>query len=253
MVIKYFKTCYLNFKFGLRKNEFINSYILGDIKKIKYYIDKGIDLNCYQKNSMTLLHYACLDSDEEIIDLVLRNKANINALNRNQKNALIILALCFNICDYELFVADRQKLDEIKEKSLICARLLINYSVNINHQDNEGNTALHHATSNGNEKIVRLLISNQANIFIKNKSGETAFMCALSLGNESVLEEFLNSNEIKEIDSYLNSIANTKNIFVGYGVNVRKIKKKLSLLKFKLLLDKNNPEKLNKIFSVQKV
>lgn len=45
--------------------------------------------------------------------------------------------------------------------------------ININHRDTNGNTILHHASMNGNDRIVELLLDNGADESIKNNEGKT--------------------------------------------------------------------------------
>lgn len=50
--------------------------------------------------------------------------------------------------------------------------------INVNYQDENGNTPLHLATTNGHKKLVEELINHGANVNAKNLDGETALFGA---------------------------------------------------------------------------
>lgn len=74
----------------------------------------------------------------------------------------------------------------------IVQKLLKNYILEINTQDNKMNTALHYAAINDDVNICRALLDHGASIDIKNSSGETALHLATGESNKDVIYLFLN-------------------------------------------------------------
>ena len=61
--------------------------------------------------------------------------------------------------------------DESYEES--CLQILIDSGAQINHQDNDGNTALHYALMGENFELAKFLVGKGADKTIKNNDGET--------------------------------------------------------------------------------
>ena len=64
--------------------------------------------------------------------------------------------------------------------------------VDINAQDNYGNTALHFAVWTNNLFVVKMLLDKKANIYIQNRFGHTALHFAVGMGKSSIIQMLLN-------------------------------------------------------------
>ena len=72
-------------------------------------------------------------------------------------------------------------------------KLLIQYDVNVNFQDNLGLTALMNAIVKDKIDIVRFLVEEcNINVNIQNKKGQTALMYAISKKNKEIVELLVN-------------------------------------------------------------
>ncbi len=69
--------------------------------------------------------------------------------------------------------------------------LLNNYKLDLNVQDNEGNTPLHYAARNGNDVIFQVLLAHGANINTRNNGGNTALHLAAQAGRLAIVRSFL--------------------------------------------------------------
>ncbi|XP_054713512.1 protein fem-1 homolog A-like [Uloborus diversus] len=69
----------------------------------------------------------------------------------------------------------------------IC-RFLIDHGAELNAQDNESKTALHHAIEEHNFKITKLLLENGADSLLKNKHADDALQTACFCDNKSAFE-----------------------------------------------------------------
>ncbi|CAD8164851.1 unnamed protein product [Paramecium pentaurelia] len=106
-----------------------------------------IDLNIRDLDDWTPLHFACQQSNTEIVQLLLHQQANPKLLSLDGKSPLHIAAM--------------------RNHSTIC-ELLINFGADIDAQDSDKNTPLHIASLHGNDLICKILIEKNANHDLKN-------------------------------------------------------------------------------------
>lgn len=81
--------------------------------------------------------------------------------------------------------------DAIVEDNLENVNILLSNGVDINIQDDDGNTPLHMAASNGLDDIVQLLLQKGADIDIKNKYGKTPLELASNQQTKQTLVSFI--------------------------------------------------------------
>jgi len=154
---------------------------------LKYNLPKGIldfmmnhptfDINYKdQKNNNNMLMLSAM-AEFTLIDTILEIKPLlINSVNSKNENALIIAT----------------KLN--RQKSVLS---LIQHKIDINHQDNLGNTALYYAIDSNNVDLIKLFVSNHADKTIKNNDGISPLDFAKKLGYKYIL------NILKEEESVL--------------------------------------------------
>jgi ankyrin repeat protein len=144
-----------------RNNRLKEAVCAGDVQAVQSFIEQGVDLTARYSNDCTLLHYAVLHQQVEMIEFLLSYPE--------------VLEQCLNMQTSDDFNAD----DFISIQG--------------------GSTPLHCAASiDGIGHIIRLLINAGADVNIKNKYGNTAFLrsvkcffdtavCDIFLANEQVL------------------------------------------------------------------
>lgn len=127
------------------------------------------DINIQNKFGDTLLIWAAINNNVDIIRLLLKNKhININIKNEDGDTALTWAV--FN--------------NDIKISKLLIARK----DIDINLQDSDGNTALILATINNNAKIINLIFGkDNVDISIQNKNNETALDIAKQSNNTEII------------------------------------------------------------------
>jgi hypothetical protein len=86
------------------------------------------------------------------------------------------------------------------------ARLLIEKESKLNLQDKNGNTALMHAVMNNNLEIVRLLIEKGAKLNLQNKDGKTALMEGPRVGDWLLMSKLLIDAMLKPTKEQVDSI-----------------------------------------------
>ena len=173
-----------------------------DINKVKEAITKLKDNNYIDNrniNGDTALIIASRAEKLEIVDLLIKNKANINLKTNNGNTALMIASNSGNLDIVDLLIKNKANINlknNNNDNALILAsrsmtsntnivELLINAGSELNIRGYKGATALIEATKNEYIKIVKLLIDARCNIDIKTNNGRTALMIALRK-NESM-------------------------------------------------------------------
>jgi ankyrin repeat protein len=183
---------------NLKKNTdlLVNASLTKNTDLVKILIGSGVDVNGKYQGK-TALQSACMKGNFEIIELLIRNKADVNAVSDDGNSALhfvssqryetneniskIIDLLAGNKADLNLKNNSGRSPLHIAVKNNIypVTEELIKNKADINLIDNDGNTPLHMAVLNINkykswksyEKVIKLLIDNNASIDIKNKQG----------------------------------------------------------------------------------
>lgn len=152
--------------------------------------------------SSKLLLYVVEKGDYDLVSLLIKNGANVNIHDRNDKTALH-----YAVSSY----GDIQNVNKM-------VMLLVESGANIDIQDSDGKTALHYAAASNKDEIVRLLLKEGANETIKDKSGET-FLSMVASETKSFLlnvlhKEGLLYHAVKEgnIDRAKRLLAKGKNV-----------------------------------------
>jgi ankyrin repeat protein len=122
-----------------------------DIDQVNKMIKRGIDINMTDSDGKTGLHYACM----YFTYYAIKNDS---------------LAYYWNIYRYnKKYILDK----------------LLDTDININIQDNDGNTPLHIACITSNYYAVNRLLNFNTNMKILNNSNETPFQIVCSKKNDS--------------------------------------------------------------------
>ncbi|ORX46861.1 ankyrin [Piromyces finnis] len=134
-------------------------------------------------NQNTLLTISAIHRSSLLNNLLQNDPNIINDVNIYNENALIIAS---------------------KANQDINVETLLKYGIHINHQDNEGNTALHYAVEIGAYTIVKQLVDKNADINLKNKKGISPLDYAFEIDKGKndlykMLTQQLDSGKMKKI------------------------------------------------------
>jgi len=146
----------LCFKFGFP--EILD--ILKNNVTFNYYFRDAVNQN-------TLLMFSVVNKCIFIKELLENDPNIINDVNCKNENALIIAT----------------KINQVK-----AVEILLNYGININQQDDLGNTALHYAIKIEQPKLVQMIMNKNPKVDLKNNDGKTALMLAKEIDNAEVLK-----------------------------------------------------------------
>ena len=178
---------------------------MSNLERLQTLIDeKKVDINLpNEENYWTALHLATSNGKVDVVNLLLRNGAKVNAKTKDGMTALHIAAKNGN-------------------KQII--EILLKKGIEIDLQDIEGSTALHIAISNGLEDIVDLLLTNGADINCKNKQSRSALDIATEENQKKIVELLKKEapvceeaqKKVAELKSELERRAKQRNLKMGY-------------------------------------
>ncbi|ANB50636.1 hypothetical protein [Powai lake megavirus] len=170
------------------------SVIQNDVEISKILIDYGADPNYQDYLGNTIIHYCIMDDHIEILDYIMTKykteckDTNIFIEDINSKHINSNHKIDPNIVNIDGFTIMHLLLYNYKETYDKYIYQLIQY-VNLNYQDNIGNTILHILIKqNIWNKYIKYLSIKKMNIFIKNNDGKTP----IDLVSATDMNQFLN-------------------------------------------------------------
>lgn len=169
----------------------------GRVGLVKELLDRGADKDCYTRRSLyideailTPLQAAALLGNLEVVSLLLREGANINAPAKGKYGATALQAIC-------RFTAETQE-GQARKTTII--QTLLAEGANVNAAPAlEGNTALQWAASTGDLALAILFLRHRADVNApKPSSGRpmTALDNAAMMGRLDVVKLLLNANAL---------------------------------------------------------
>ncbi|MFZ0750107.1 MAG: ankyrin repeat domain-containing protein, partial [Pyrinomonadaceae bacterium] len=182
------------------EQSFFRAAAAGDVMSVNGFISAGINVNAKNTDDDTALTASAARGDAKIVEALLRGGADVNAKGRNNWTALL-LALSE---DHDLvtgallahpntdFKAEHPEgmtalMLAVWHQREPVVELILKRGGDVNHQDKDGDAAVHGAALYGNTRILKLLLDGGANPNVKNQLGGTALMWAAAYGHEEVV------------------------------------------------------------------
>jgi ankyrin repeat protein len=214
----------------------------GDELAVNGFISAGINPNAKDQNDDTALTAAADRGDLKIVIALLRGGADVNAKGRNTWTALL-LALEDERFEAADVLIGQPNLDLKAENpsgmtALMLAvwhkrpefvKRILQRGANPNHQDKDGDAAVHGASRFGEARILEMLLDAGANPNVKNKLGGTPLMWAVSYGQDEVVQILLSRGadpRIKDMDGITAAGWATKNGQSNLAMLLREAEKK---------------------------
>jgi len=176
-----------------------------DLGKVKALLKGNPDLvfTKYDKYGATPLHVAAEKGHKEVADLLLANKAEVNAKITTGATPLHMAAFSGRKELVELLLANKAEVDtkandgwtplhvaaEKGHKEVV--ELLLANKAEVNAQTNDGWTPLHVAAQKGRKEVAELLLANQAEVNAKANNGLTPLHVSLAQGHKGLVELLL--------------------------------------------------------------
>lgn len=148
-------------------DELIEAAVERNLKKVKYLIKNGTNLNAKEENGWTALSLAAWHGYSEIVECLIKHGADVNASDKDGSSPLY-------------YAAGRGYSEVVK--------LLMKHKADVNAKDKFGDTPLHHSAANGKLETVKDLIENGANVNEKNNNNETPLYRAAKYGYLEVVK-----------------------------------------------------------------
>ncbi len=182
----------------------------GDLALVQYFVDElgcKKEINIPDKTGKAALHFACLSSAKEkmeVVKLLIDRGANVRAKTKNEDTVLHCAA---ESCDVELmkYLVETYRL---KEK--------------INDKNRAGETPLYRAISAGNVKsgVLHYLVAIGADIDEPNALGQTPLFRACTVGSEGLKEivQFLRANGAESGPDFRESVVKAREGKVNHEI-----------------------------------
>ena len=142
--------------------ELLKAAEAGDLDEVKFWLERGADVNARHQNGDTPLIIAVRDSHAEVSKHLITRKdhpTNPNLANNQNETALTLAA---------------------KHSATQTAVLLLKAGAKPNMQDDEGRAAVHYAAVNGDDTTIKALADAGANLDLpRRKGGETPLILAV--------------------------------------------------------------------------
>ncbi|MDD3005420.1 ankyrin repeat domain-containing protein [Flavobacterium sp.] len=179
------------------KNTVLMSAAKGSLEYVKLYFHKMNNINTKSINGQTALSIAVEGGSSDMVDFLLKNKADIMEVDKNGNNLVASW-----IESYKPLKKDQK--DEFKLKY----ELLRNAGLNFLAPQRNGNTLYHLAVAKNNLDLVKQISMLGANINAKNAEGMTALhKMALIAKDDQILKFLIEKGANKELKTEFDETA----------------------------------------------
>jgi pectate lyase len=143
---------------------------LGDLGRVKAFLEQGLDINAKDKDGRTALHIAVSNKGIEVAKLLIEKGANVDT--KNNKGYTPLYSAIWN--------NDPNMVD-----------LLVRNGADVNYTPEKDYPPLHYAVWWDNMDIAKLLVTHGANCDVKDRDGWTAFRYAVNSANKEMVDLFI--------------------------------------------------------------
>lgn len=144
---------------------------------------RGMDVNTSDRTGDTLVMIAARNGNNELLDFLLRNRANTSKQNKYGDSPIMAATMQGHV-------------DTVKR--------LLDAGADIH---NKGWNALHYAAYSGQAEIARLLISHKADLDARAPNGQTALMLAATAGHLEMVKLLVDADADMDLEDSEGSTA----------------------------------------------
>ncbi|CAH1241011.1 DAPK1 [Branchiostoma lanceolatum] len=170
----------------------------GDVDTVRRGLTEGVGVNATLYGS-TALHEACIGGHDKVVELLIKNGAELNVTNKAGNTALHRACINEHVKVVKLLLKNGADLNMTSKYGytallIACERghgkiaeLLIKNGADLNVTNDDGDTGLHEACRWGHDKVVELLIKNRADLNVTNKEHKRPIDVAGRLNRDTQL------------------------------------------------------------------
>ncbi|PAA55583.1 hypothetical protein BOX15_Mlig032910g2 [Macrostomum lignano] len=150
-------------------------------------LEFGADVLKQEKDGVSALHQPARNGSLELCELLLSSGANVDTTDNNGLTPVMVASIEGRLPILKRLLQHSTEKNEKARGSQAGKMLLLEL------RDNDGSTALHHATQNRQVEILAHLLEAGANANAKRNDGNTPLHIAASLGYQDVVEILLSN------------------------------------------------------------
>ncbi|XP_019852449.1 PREDICTED: serine/threonine-protein phosphatase 6 regulatory ankyrin repeat subunit C-like [Amphimedon queenslandica] len=185
----------------------LDSSDVNDVTQMKTCLENGAEIDYYDKDERTALHYAVLNNHFDSVLFLIENGCNINCQDRGSFTAVhyavingyhkILETLISNNADLNVKTEFHEKTAlhyAVESLDILSFELLINsQAINVNEKDWKSITPLHSAAQLGCADMVQRLLNKNANVNCRDMFDLTPlhFVCDSQDGRKDILQLLL--------------------------------------------------------------
>lgn len=161
---------------------------------IQAYIAQGGDINITVQNRQTVLHHAAMHADLEVVELLIRQGANINAKDRWGLTPLFYALKNQNHSFANLLYIHRAEMGvavAALEGDFDGVHRFLRQGARVNIKIGKGSSLLHLASQSGSVDVVNLLLNHKARVNIRDEERLTPLLLAVRYGHENVVHRLI--------------------------------------------------------------
>lgn len=176
----------------------------GNIERVRDLLAKDPTLaNAKDRFGSTPLHGAAAEGHEDVVKLLLSNRADVNARSGNLVTPLGSAAHRGQTDVVKLLISNGANVDLPDDTGVTplataafrsykqIVEILLANNAKVNVKDEHGSTPLHEAAAGGNQEIVSLLLANKAEVNVRDTEGRTPLSYAQTENHEEIVELLL--------------------------------------------------------------
>ena len=165
-----------------------------DTAQVNELLQRGVDVDTADSAGNTLLLIAARNGNHQMLETLLKNKANVLKINKYGDSAPMLAAIDGHLEAVKMLAAAGADLDPVGWTPLIYAAF--NGHVDIDAQSANGTTALMAASRNGHLAAVTLLLERKADPDLANQKGGTALDMSRTAGNSEITNLLVKAVEL---------------------------------------------------------
>jgi ankyrin repeat protein len=144
--------------------------MMGDVDRVKAFLEDGTDVNTKGKDGQTPLHVAASNKKKDVAELLISRGADVNA-----KDDRTCMPLFYAVISNDANMVE----------------LLVSKRADVHYSPEKGYPPLHFAVWFENKDLVEILVDHGARFDVEDPDGWTAFRYAVSQGNRDIVDLFI--------------------------------------------------------------